>query len=55
MGHMVLDIITLFILASLAVLVIKNPNGFAKDVTALGGYSIAQTNVFTGNNYTGGN
>lgn len=43
-----MDIVTLFVLASLAVLVIKNPSGFSKDVTSLGGYAIAQTQVFTG-------
>lgn len=51
MGRTILDIVTLFIIASLVVLVIMNPSGFAHDVSALGNFSLAQTSVFTGSNY----
>lgn len=43
----------LFVLASLVVLVIMNPSGFAKDVASLGNFSLAQTSVFTGSTYGG--
>jgi hypothetical protein len=51
MGRTIMDIVMLFVLASLAVLIIMNPSGFAQDVTSLGGYAIAQTTVFTGSGY----
>lgn len=51
--HYVMDIIMLFVLASLVVLVIMNPSGFAKDVASLGNFSLAQTSVFTGSTYGG--
>jgi hypothetical protein len=47
----IMDIIMLFVLASLAVLVIMNPTGFAHDVAALGNFSLAQTSLFSGSNY----
>lgn len=47
----VMDVIMLFVLASLAVLVIMNPSGFAKDVASLGNFSLAQTSLFSGSNY----
>lgn len=44
----IMDIVLLLVLASLAVLVITHPDGFAKDVSSVGGYAIAQTTLFTG-------
>ncbi len=44
----VLDIVLLLVLASLAVLIVTHPDGFAKDVSSVGGYAIAQTTLFTG-------
>lgn len=44
----VLDIVLLLVLASLFVLIVTHPDGFAKDVSSVGGYAIAQTTLFTG-------
>jgi hypothetical protein len=49
--HYVMDIIMLFVLASLVVLVIMNPSGFAHDVASIGNFSLAQTSLFSGSNY----
>ncbi len=49
----VMDIITMFVLASLVVLIIMNSKGFAHDVAAIGNFSLAQTSVFTGSTYGG--
>ena len=46
-----MDIITMFVLASLVVLIVMNSSGFAKDVAAVGNFSLAQTSVFTGSTY----
>lgn len=48
-----MDIITMFVLASLVVLIIMNSSGFAHDVAAIGNFSLAQTSVFTGSTYGG--
>ncbi len=48
-----MDIITMFVLASLVVLIIMNSKGFAHDVAAIGNFSLAQTSVFTGSTYGG--
>ena len=49
----VMDIITLFVVASLVVLIIMNSSGFARDVASVGNFSLAQTSVFTGSTYGG--
>lgn len=43
-----MDIVLLLVLASLGVLIITHPDGFAKDVSSVGGYAIAQTTLFSG-------
>jgi hypothetical protein len=47
----IMDIVMLFVVASLIVLIIMNPSGFAKDVASIGNFSLAQTSVFSGSNY----
>lgn len=50
-----MDILLLLVIASLAVLVIMNPKGFASAVSSVGGYTLSQTAMFTGSSYnTGG-
>jgi hypothetical protein len=46
-----MDIVMLFVVASLVVLIIMNPSGFAKDVASIGNFSLAQTSLFSGSNY----
>lgn len=55
MGKYIMDIVTIFVLASLAVLIVTHADGFAKDVSSLGGYTLAQTTLFAGGtpNYKG--
>lgn len=51
----VLDITMWLILGAALVLIIKNPNGFSKDVSAGGGFIQGETNILTGTGYKGGN
>lgn len=46
--HSLMDFVSLMIIASLVVLVITHPSGFAQDIASLGNYSLAQTSLFAG-------
>lgn len=50
-----MDIAMFLVLGAALVLVIKNPNGFSKDVTSAGGFVQGETSILTGTNYKGGN
>ena len=51
MTKAVLDIALWIILASVAVLVIMNPQGFATDVSAVGGVVTSESKILTGTGY----
>ena len=55
MGRAFLDITMWVIVGAALVLIIKNPNGFSKDVTSAGGFVQGETSILTGTNYKGGN
>jgi len=47
----ILDVIMWLIVASLIVLVIMNPAGFASDVSAIGGFTTGESTILTGSGY----
>lgn len=47
----VLDVIMWLIVASLVVLVIMNPQGFATDVAAIGNFTTNESTILTGSGY----
>lgn len=51
MGHVFMDIIMWIIIASLVVLVIMNPSGFATDVSSVGGVVNTESTTLTGSGY----
>lgn len=46
-----MDIVMWIIIASVIVLVIMNPSGFAADVSAIGGFTTAESTILTGSGY----
>lgn len=51
--HGLMDYVSLLVVASLVVLIITHPSGFAQDVASIGNYSLAQTTLFAGGNPQG--
>lgn len=51
MGRALMDIFMWIIIASLVVLVVMNPSGFAQDVSAVGGFVTGESTILTGSGY----